>query len=294
MNGRTVDSRCMFPAPISRSAPAVRVLYGAVVLALLALWLLPLLGVAVTSLRSAEDLNRGNFWGWPSDWRLFENYTSVLTGTHIGTFIVNSFLITIPAVAATVLVASMAGFALAKHEFAGNRALLMVFVAGNLVPAQALMIPVRDLMLGLGLYDTRVALIVFHTAFQTGFATLFMRNFIRELPDAVLDAARVEGAGELTVFWRIVAPLVRPAMAAIGVLIFTFVWNDYFWSLVLVQSDAIRPLTAGLQTLRGMYQTSWHLVCAGAIIAALPPVAVFFAMQKYLVAGLTTVEQADR
>jgi multiple sugar transport system permease protein len=163
----------------------------------------------------------------------------------------------------------------------------MMFVAGNLVPAQAMMIPVRDLMIALGLYDTRLALILFHSAFQTGFGTLFMRNFIRDLPDAVLDAARVEGAGELVVFWRIVLPLVRPAMAAIAVLIFTFVWNDYFWSLVLVQSDAIRPLTAGLQTLRGMYQTSWHLVCAGAILAAIPPVVVFFVMQKQLVAGLT-------
>ena len=214
-------------------------------------------------------------------------YAAVLGGSQITRFVANSFLITIPAVTATVLFASMAGFALAKHEFRGNRVLLMIFVAGNLVPAQAMMIPVRDLMITLGLYDTRLALILFHSAFQTGFGTLFMRNFIRELPDAVLDAARIEGAGEWVVFWRIVLPLVRPAMAAIAVLIFTFVWNDYFWSLVLVQSDSIRPLTAGLQTLRGMYQTSWHLVCAGAILAAIPPVVVFFVMQKQLVAGLT-------
>jgi multiple sugar transport system permease protein len=187
----------------------------------------------------------------------------------------------------------MAGFALAKHAFPGNRALLMLFVAGNLVPAQVLMIPVRDLMIAIGLYDTRFALILFHTAFQTGFATLFMRNFIRELPDSVFDAARVEGASELVIFWRIALPLVRPAMAAIGVLVFTFVWNDYFWSLVLVQSDAIRPLTAGLQSLRGMYQTAWNLMCAAALLAALPPVAVFFVLQKHLVAGLTAVERPE-
>lgn len=282
----------MFPAPITRRSTPVRAGYAAAVLLLLVVWLLPLAGVALTSMRSIDDLNRGNFWGWPTDIRLLDNYAAVLTSSHIATFVANSFLITIPAVAGTVLIASMAGFALAKHPFRGSRVLLMVFVAGNLVPAQALMIPVRDLMIALQLYDTRWALILFHTAFQTGFGTLFMRNFIRELPDTVLDAARIEGAGELTVFWRVVVPLVRPAMAAIGVLIFTFVWNDFFWSLVLVQSDSIRPLTAGLQTLRGMYQTSWHLVCAGAILAALPPVAMFFAMQKHLVAGLTAVEQA--
>jgi multiple sugar transport system permease protein len=284
----------MFPKSIARETLALRLAYGVGVAALLALWLLPLFGVALTSLRSADDLARGNFWGWPTELKLWENYAAVLRGSRIGTFIANSFIITIPTVAATLLLASMAGFALAKHRFPGNRLLLMVFVAGNLVPAQALMIPVRDLMLAIGLYDTRLSLIVFHTAFQTGFATLFMRNFIRELPDSVLDAARIEGAGEVAVFFRVVVPLVVPAMAAIAVLIFTFVWNDYFWSLVLVQSDAIRPLTAGLQTLRGMYQTSWHLVCAGAILAALPPVAVFFVLQKQLVAGLTKVEQVDQ
>ena len=284
----------MFPASIAGRSGAVRTAYGAGVLLLLVLWLLPLMGVALTSLRSVDDLNRGNYWGWPTEFHLLQNYGQVLAGSHIGSFIANSFMITIPAVVATVLFASMAGFALAKHDFRGNRALLMLFVAGNLVPAQALMIPVRDLMIALDLYDTRVALVLFHTAFQTGFGTLFMRNFIRELPDPVLDAARIEGAGELTVFWRVVMPLVHPAMAAIAVLIFTFVWNDYFWSLVLVQSDSIRPLTAGLQTLRGMYQTSWHLVCAGAILAAIPPVTVFFTMQKQLVAGLTKVEHVER
>ncbi len=113
-----------------------------------------------------------------------------------------------------------------------------------------------------------------------------MRNFIRELPDAVLDAARVDGASELRIFWHIVLPLVRPAMASVAVLVFTFVWNDYFWSLVLVQSNAARPLTAGLQSLRGMWQTSWQLVCAASILAAAPPVTLFFLMQRHLIAGL--------
>ncbi|MDQ2961949.1 MAG: carbohydrate ABC transporter permease [Pseudomonadota bacterium] len=284
----------MFPAPIDRRPPAVRAGYGVAVLASLTVWLLPLAAVALTSIRSIEDLNRGNFWGWPTEIRLFENYFAVLTGSRMGQFIVNSFLITIPAVIGTVALASMAGFALAKHEFKGNRLLLMLFIAGNLVPFQVLMIPVRDLVIALGLYDSRWALILFHTAFQTGFCTLFMRNFIRELPDPVLDAARIEGAGEIKIFWYIVLPLVRPAIAGVSVLIFTFVWNDYFWSLVLVQSDSVRPLTAGLQSLRGMWQTSWQLVSAGSILAALPPLAVFFVMQRQLVAGLTYSAKSDR
>lgn len=277
----------MFPAPIAHASPAARALYRVAVLALLALWLAPLAAVALTSVRPLEDLNRGNLWGWPSELALLENYAAVLGGSRMGRFIANSLLVTLPAVAGAVAVSTLAGFALAKHAFPGNRILLAIFVAGNLVPFQALMIPVRDLMLALGLYDTRWALIVFHVAFQTGFCTLFMRNFIRALPDALLETARMEGAGELKVLWHVVLPLVRPAIAAVSVLVFTFVWNDYFWSLVLVQSDEVRPLTAGLQSLRGMWQTSWQLVSAASILAALPPVALFFLMQRHLVTGLT-------
>jgi multiple sugar transport system permease protein len=257
------------------------------VLGILAIWMLPLAAVVLLSARSMEELNRGHLWGWPHDVRLVENYRTVLAMSRMGQFVVNSFLVTIPTVAGTLALSSMAGFALAKHDFRGRRLLLVLFVAGNLVPFQILMIPVRDLMIGLGLYDTRWALVLFHVAFQTGFCTLFMRNFIRDLPDAVLHAARLDGAGELRVYRSVVLPLVRPALAALAVLVFTFVWNDYFWSLVLVQSDAIRPLTAGIQSLRGMWQTAWPLVAAASILAAVPPVAVFFLMQRHLIAGLT-------
>jgi multiple sugar transport system permease protein len=277
----------MFPASIGRRSRAARAAYLATVLLTLAVWMLPLVAVALTSLRSAEDMSRGNVWGWPPDLRGLDNYATVLTMSRMPQFIANSFLVAIPAVLGTVILSSMAGFALAKHRFRGNALLLALFIGGNLVPFQMLMIPVRDLMIAAHLYDTRWALVVFHTAFQTGFSTLFMRNFIRELPDAVLDAARLEGAGELRIFRSMVLPLVRPALAAVGVLIFTFVWNDYFWSLVLVQSDAIRPLTAGLQSLRGTWQTAWPLVAAGSLLAAIPPVLVFFLMQRHLIAGLT-------
>ena len=267
--------------------------YAMAVAAALVVWLLPLAGIAYTSMHSLEDLNAGNVWGWPLHPAFTDNFRTVLGGSHIGVMAFNSFVVTLPAVVFTVLLSSMAGFALAKHRFPGNRLLLMVFVAGNLVPLQVLMIPVRDLMISLRLYDTRMALIVFHTAFQTGFCALFMRNFIRDVPDTLLDAARVDGAGEIAIFFKVVLPLIRPAIAAVSVLIFTFVWNDYFWSLVLVQSDAIRPLTAGLQSLRGLWQTSWNLVAAASLLAAVPPVVLFFLMQKHLISGLTGGESRE-
>ena len=162
-----------------------------------------------------------------------------------------------------------------------------MFVAGNFVPFQILMVPVRDLTLKLGLYDTVTGLVLFHVAFQTGFCTLFMRNFIKALPFELIESARVEGVSEFKIFWHIVLPLMRPAIAALSVLIFTFIWNDYFWATVLIQGAETQPVTAGLYSLNGQWVAAWHLVSAGSIVAALPPVPMFFLMQKHFIAGLT-------
>jgi multiple sugar transport system permease protein len=278
----------VFPMPIQKRPPAARAAYGVALPLSLLIWLPPLFAVMLTSVRGIEDLNRGNFWGWPTEFQLVENYTAVFTSSPMGRFILNSVLITIPAVAGALALSAMAGFALAKYEFRGNLALFAIFIAGNFLPFQILMIPVRDLTINaIPVYDTIWALVLFHVAFQTGFCTLFMRNFIRQLPDALIEAARLEGISELRIFWHVVLPLVRPALAALAVLEFTFIWNDYFWALVLVQSDSVRPVTAGLQSLKGMWLASWQLISAGSIIAAIPPVAVFFLMQRHFIAGLT-------
>ena len=137
------------------------------------------------------------------------------------------------------------------------------------------------------MYDSKWGLICFHTAFQTGFCTFFIRGFIQALPNELIESARVEGANEFHVFWKVILPLIRPALAALAVLEFTFIWNDFFWAVCLVQSDAARPLTVGLQALRGQWVASWQLISAGSIVAALPPVILFFLLQKHFIAGLT-------
>jgi multiple sugar transport system permease protein len=277
----------MFPKPIERSAPWVAPLYKIAVPVALFVWLLPLIGVALTSVRPAGDLAAGNYFGIPSGFAGDENYTAVFRDSTIGAYILNSFKITIPTVIGAVALSCLTGFALAIYRFRSNTLLFFIFVAGNFVPFQILMVPVRDFTLHLGLYDTVLGLILFHTAFQTGFCTLFMRNFIAALPFALIESARVEGVSEWKIFRHIVLPLMRPAIAALAVLIFTFVWNDYFWATVLVQGQHAMPVTAGLYSLNGQWIAAWHLVSAGSIVAALPPVAMFFLMQRHFIAGLT-------
>jgi multiple sugar transport system permease protein len=276
----------MFPRPVSQSGPATRVMYQVALPIALVLWLLPLLGVALTSVRPSSDLAAGNYFGWPSS-IAFSNYADVFQNSPIGRYILNSFKVTIPTMIGAVALSCMAGFALGVYRFKGNLLIFFMFVAGNFVPFQILMVPVRDLTFQLGLINTSTGLILFHVAFQTGFCTLFMRNFIRSLPRELIEAARVEGVAEWRIFWFIVLPLMRPAIAALSVLVFTFIWNDYFWATVLTTSAATQPVTAGLHSLNGQWVAAWHLVSAGSIVAAMPPVLMFFLMQKHFIAGLT-------
>ncbi|HYS67634.1 MAG TPA: carbohydrate ABC transporter permease [Paraburkholderia sp.] len=277
----------MFPISIDKWKPVSRRVYKLTLPIALLIWLLPMIAVLVTSVRSTEELSEGNYWGWPKHFAMFDNYREALTTSPMLHYFWNSVLITVPAVVGSIALASMAGFALAIYRFRGNSTLFATFVAGNFVPVQVLMIPVRDLSLQLGLFNTVSALILFHVSFQTGFCALFLRNFIKQLPFELVEAARIEGANEWTVFFKIVLPLIRPALAALAILVFTFVWNDYFWALCLTQGDDAAPITVGVAALKGQWTTAWNLVSAGSILAALPSVAMFFAMQKHFVAGLT-------
>lgn len=276
----------MFPRPIQKSSTAAQWVYTIALPVALLLWLFPLLGVALTSLRPASDLAQGNYFGMPSG-VAWENYKFIFTETPIGQYMVNSLWVTIPTVIGAVSLSLMTGFALAVYGFRANILVFFMFVAGNFVPFQILMVPVRDMTLQLGMYDTWYGLALFHIAFQTGFCTLFMRNFIKALPFELIEAARVEGVSEWRIFWYIVLPLMRPAIAALSVLVFTFIWNDFFWATVLTQGVDSQPITAGLSSLNGQWIAQWHLVSAGSILAALPPVAMFFLMQKHFIAGLT-------
>jgi len=277
----------MFPTPIEKRSRSAQIGYQALLPVVLVIWLLPLIAVAIFSIKPDADFTNGNYWGVPSSFEMINNYGKVFFESDMPRHLLNSVFITIPTVIGAVLLSAMTGFALGVYKFRGNLLIFFMFIAGNFVPFQILMVPVRDLTLDLGLYDTKTGLVLFHIAFQTGFCTLFMRNFIRALPFALIEAARVEGVAEWRIFVYVVLPLMKPALAALSVLIFTFIWNDYFWAIVLTQGPDSQPVTAGITSFNSQFRAAYHLMSAGSIVAALPPVAMFFLMQKHFIAGLT-------
>ena len=277
----------MFPTPIQNYSLKINITYRVALIVFLIIWLLPLFAIMLTSIRTFDDINHGNYWNIPTETAFIKNYTEVFLRSPMLRYFVNSLIITIPTVIATIFISSLAAYSLAMHRFKLNIFLFAMFIAGNFIPFQILMLPVRNLTIQFGMYDTYWALMIFHTAFQTGFCTFFLRNFIKELPFELVEAARVEGASEFFIYRKLIIPLMKPALAALSVLIFTFVWNDFFWSLILVQSDEVRPVTVGLQTLRGQWISSWHLISAGSVVTALPPVIMFFLLQKQFIQGLT-------
>ena len=186
----------MFPTPIQKYSLSANVTYRIALLVTLFIWLLPLIAVMLTSIRTYDDILAGNYWGWPEESGAIENYSKIFADGRMARYFLNSLVITLPTVFGTLLLSSMAGFSLAMHKFKLNILLFCMFIAGNFVPFQILMIPVRMITIDLGIYNTYYGLIIFHIAFQTGFCTFFLRNFIKELPFELIEAARADGATE--------------------------------------------------------------------------------------------------
>lgn len=277
----------MYPQPIERFSRPSQLLYKLLLPVCLIVWLLPLLAVVVTSVRSQADITRGNILGWPAEFQIVENYLAVLTESEFAYYLMNSLKVSVPSALLAVGVASLAGYALAVHRIKVGAPLFLLFLAGNFVPFQILLVPVRNLSLATGLYDTATGLVLCHVAFQIGFCALVTRNFIKTIPFELIEIARLDGVGEFQIFTRIILPLIKPALAAALILVFTFVWNDFFWATALTQSVDTRPITAAVQSLNGQFVSRYHLVSAASLLAALPPVVLFFLMQKHFTAGLT-------
>jgi multiple sugar transport system permease protein len=262
-------------------------LYWTFATILLLVWISPIIATLLTSLKTLDELNRGEYWTWPAHLQFKNYYDAFITG-GFSRYFLNSLVITIPSVFLTIFFSTLNGYALAKMRFKGRSQITLMYVAGMLLPFQILLIPVFFISSKfLGTYDTRFGVVLFHTAFQVGFGSFFMRNFILPLPNGLIEAARIDGASEWKIFTSTIFPLVRPAVAALSTLLFTWIWNDFLWALILIQTDDIKPITVALQNLKGQWVASYHLQSAGAMIAAIPPMIIFTLLQKHFIKGLT-------
>lgn len=254
---------------------------------LVGIWLLPLLIGLFTSLKSMDEIMASPAMWLPPETVRWDNYREAWNRAGMGRYVLNTVIVTVPSVTGTLLVSSLAAFALAFYRFRLNKAILILFVAGMLIPFQMLMIPVFRMSNSLGIDDTYGGVILFHVAFQLGFCTFFLRNFMRQIPYSQIEAPRIDGASDFLIYRRIILPLSLSSLAALGVLEFTWIWNDLLWSLVLLRTDTLKTVTLGLANMQGEFISSYNLTAAGSILAALAPLCVFLFFQRYFIQGLT-------
>lgn len=250
------------------------------------LWLIPFIGAIVTSFRTFDDLNTRGFWSWPNE-LTFGNYVRAWGQAGISRYLLNSFKITLPALFIAVFFSSLCSYALVRMRFRLSIPIYMMFVAGLMLPFQVLLLPVFHLANKLHVYDTIWGLVFLHGAFQMGFCTFVLRNFMRTVPASLFESAVIDGANHWVMYRHIALPLMLPGLAALATLEFTWIFNDYIWAIVLLQSDKLKPITTGLANLKGQYVSDWPLMVAGSLIATLPTLIVFFGLQRYFIQGLT-------
>ncbi|MFG1695827.1 carbohydrate ABC transporter permease [Nonomuraea sp. NPDC049309] len=292
------------PAPPSQAAepPArrpvrpLRVLLHAFLLLVALGWLVPPALAVYASLRPYEETARLGYFSLPES-LTFDYYAQAWTQAELPRYYLNTLYVVVPGVLVTLLLASFTAFAIARLRIPGRKTLLIVFTAGNLLPPQVLITPLYTLYTlvplpvwlsdSQALYDSYLGLILIHVAFQFGFCVFVLANFMRTIPEEISEAALVDGAGVWRRYWTLTLPLCRPALAALGTLQFTWMYNDFLWALVLMSSGDKLPVTSALNNLRGQFFTDYNLLAAGAMLVALPTLIVFQLLHKQFVAGLT-------
>ncbi|KQQ05561.1 MULTISPECIES: carbohydrate ABC transporter permease [unclassified Rathayibacter] len=250
------------------------------------LWVLPMVFVLFVAVRSFDDITSNGLGALPASFS-FDGFVTVFTAGLVGEALVNSVIVTVFTVLLSLLLASWAAFALSRFAIPFRRGILLLMLAGNLLPPQILLIPVSRITEGLGIYDTLFALIVVQVGFGLGFYTFVLHGFMRSIPVEIFEAAQVDGAGAIRTYWRIILPLCRPSLAALGALATTWIWNDLIWAVTVLRTETNFPITAALLNIQGGYVSQWNVVASGAVIAAIPTAIVFFAFQKQFVSGLT-------
>ncbi|MEO6607259.1 MAG: carbohydrate ABC transporter permease [Aestuariivirga sp.] len=250
------------------------------------MFLLPVFGVLLSSIKTTQEISQGELWLWPSAFYL-GNYVEALSNPAVQTYFLNTLLITVPATIASITLGILGGYVFSKLPFKGSNLIFLVVVSGMFFPPQVILIPLFKLFNTLGLLDTLWPMIIVHTGMGIPICTLLMRNFFAGVPNALREAAILEGSSELHFLLRVALPLSLPAIAVLATLQFTWIWNDFLWPLIFTQSDDKRTIMLGIAFLKGQYSVAWGIQGALSLVASLPTLLIFLFFQRYFIKGMT-------
>ena len=258
-------------------------------------WLFPLLWALFNSFRDYSYTSQHGYFSFGGF--TLDNFVNAWEQGGFTQSFLNSLIITALAVLFTLALSSCMAFVLARFSFKFNLAMLAFFVAANLLPPQSLLVPVYRMFMWIpipeflsasgALLDTHLGVIIVNTAFQTGFCTFVLANYMKAIPAEIYEAADVDGASVWSQFWTLTIPLCRTPLAALATLQTAWIYNEFFWATVLLQKGDKLPVTSSLNNLKGSFFTDYNLLSAGSILAALPILILFFVLQRQFVSGLT-------
>ncbi len=276
-----------------------RMLLQGVMITIAVLWLIPMVAAFYASFRYFEsDSNVNGVFSLPETLTL-DNYREAWNVGEIPRHFWNTMFVTIPSLVLILFLSSMVAFACSRFTWRFNIFFLVLFTAGNLMPQQVIFqplfqiyknVPWPDLLSDTNtgnLLGTKVAVIFIHVAFQTGFCTFVLSNYMKTIPRELGEAALVDGASVPRQYFQIILPLCRPAFAALATLEFTWLYNDFFWGNVLLNQGIEKPITSSIAVLNGQYASDYNLIAAASMMIALPTLAVYLALQKQFISGLT-------
>lgn len=260
-------------------------LVQAVLIANAVLVLAPMVIMAFSAFKTTREIFQNPF-GLPAVWR-FDNFSRVWVDAHFGAYFKNSVFVTVASVAVLVLFGAMAAYALGRFRFRGNDLLYVYFLSGLMLPIRLGIIPLFILMRNLNLLDSLWSLVLIYAASGLPSAIFILTGFFRALPADLDSAARIDGAGEWTIFARVMMPLVRPALVIVTIYNAIPTWNDFFFPLVFIQTDRLKTLPQGMTVFFGQYYTDYATLFSGLTLAALPIIALYVVLSQHFIRGLT-------
>jgi len=241
----------------------------------------PFFWMAVTSLKTVPEIQRVPLQITPDHWGNLANYFEVFKRVPFFRFLLNSAIVASIAAISSLVVSSLAGYGFAKFHFPGRDAFFLAIIGILMVPFQSVVVPLYIWVNRLGLLDTYLGIVA--PDLVSVFGVFLMRQAIETIPNDYMDAARIDGCGELGIFFRVILPSVKPAMATLLIIKFMWNWNEFFWPLVVINSPNMRVVTMGLMSFTNMYFIEYNLLTAAAVLSILPILLIFLTLQRWVV-----------